>query len=153
MPHFEKIHPVAHSAANMFALVADIEKYPQFVPLCQNMNIHSTRQKGGREIILADMTAGYKAIRETFTCQVVTHGEESTIVASYIDGPFKFLENKWHFKETGTNSCDVEFVLDYEFKSRALAMLMASMFDRAFTHFTQAFEKRADELYGNKNIA
>ena len=148
MPHFEKIHPVSHSASNMFDLVADIDRYPEFVPLCQNLTTRSVREKSGREIRVADMTAGYKAIRETFTCQVVLNSAENEILASYIDGPFKFLENKWRFEETGTNSCKVHFVLDYEFKSRALALLMGSMFDRAFAHFTQAFEERADKLYG-----
>ncbi len=136
----------------MFDLVADIEKYPDFVPLCQSLTIRSTREKGGREILVADMTVGYKAIRETFTCQVVLNREAHEIVATYIDGPFKYLENRWRF-ENGSlvddaPSCDVNFKLDYEFKSRALAMLMGSMFDRAFARFTQAFEDRADALYG-----
>ena len=77
----------------MFDLVADIDSYPEFVPLCQALNTRSTRQKSGREIRLADMTAGYKSIRETFTCQVVLDRQSNQITASYIDGPFKFLEN------------------------------------------------------------
>ena len=87
-------------------------------------------------------------MRETFTCQVVLNPDAREIQASYIDGPFKFLENKWHFEPTGENSCNVHFFISYEFKSRALALLMGSMFDRAFAHFTKAFEERADELYG-----
>ncbi len=153
MPHFEKSHPVKHGAAEMFALVADIEKYPEFVPLCQSLNIRSEREKSGRTILLADMTVGYKAIRETFTCQVILHKENNLIAVSYIDGPFKFLENKWQFEEVSTNACDVHFTLDYEFKSRSLALLMGSMFDRAFAHFTQAFEERADNIYGVKTLS
>ena len=151
MPHFEKIHPVQHAAKDMFDLVADIEKYPEFVPLCQNLTVRSERSKLDRVIRVADMTAGYKAIRETFTCQVILHEATNTIHASYIDGPFKYLENKWEFVETGAGTCEVHFTLDYEFKSRALAMLMGTMFDRAFAHFTQAFEERADEIYGQRN--
>ena len=132
----------------MFDLVADIERYPEFVPLCQSLNKRTSREKAGREILLADMTAGYKSIRETFTCQVVLNRGDHEIRASYIDGPFKYLENKWHFEATGENSCNVHFHLDYEFKSRALAMLMGAMFDKAFARFTQAFEERADALYG-----
>ena len=132
----------------MFALVADIDRYPEFVPLCQALTTTSAREKAGREIRIASMTAGYKAIRETFTCQVVLNEKDNAIQASYLDGPFKYLENKWHFEETGAQTCLVHFTLDYEFKSRALAMLMGSMFDRAFAHFTQAFEDRADQLYG-----
>lgn len=132
----------------MFDLVADIEKYPEFVPLCRSLSIRSEREKSDRKIIMADMNVGYKSIKETFTCQVVSHQKDNTITVSYIDGPFKFLENKWTFIETETNNCDVYFELDYEFKSRALALLMGSMFDRAFAHFTQAFEDRADKIYG-----
>ncbi|MEP1208302.1 MAG: type II toxin-antitoxin system RatA family toxin [Rhizobiaceae bacterium] len=148
MPNFQKIHPVNHAADKMFDLVADIERYPEFVPLCQSLNTRSTRQKAGRHILMADMTAGYKSIRETFTCQVVLNREACEILASYIDGPFKYLENKWYFEAVGGNACNVHFHLDYEFKSRALAMLMGAMFDKAFARFTQAFEERADELYG-----
>ena len=150
MPKFEKVHRVRHSVEDMFALVADVEKYPEFVPLCQALKVHSRREKNGREILLADMTAGYKAIRETFTCQVILMQETNEITASYIDGPFKYLENKWRFEPAGDDACDVHFSIDYEFKSRALALLMGSMFDRAFAHFTKAFEERADELYGVK---
>ena len=148
MPHFETIHPVKHSARNMFALVADIESYPQFVPLCQALVVRSEREKAGRTIQIADMTAGYNAIRETFTCQVVAYESENKITASYIDGPFKYLENVWRFKENADGTCDIHFTIDYEFKSKALALLMGAMFDRAFSRFTAAFEERADALYG-----
>jgi coenzyme Q-binding protein COQ10 len=132
----------------MFALVADIDKYPEFVPLCQSLVTRTTRTKANREIRLADMTVGYKAICETFTCQVVLNPTDNQILASYIDGPFKYLENRWFFEATGKASCNVHFSIDYEFKNRALALLMGSMFDRAFARFTQAFEDRADALYG-----
>ncbi len=150
MPKFDKVHRVHHSSDDMFALVADVEKYPEFVPLCQMLRVHSRKEKAGRTILVADMTAGYKAVRETFTCQVILQPESSEINAGYIDGPFKYLENKWWFEETGENTCNVHFSIDYEFKSKALALLMGSMFDRAFSHFTKAFEERADELYGVK---
>ncbi|MGI9355756.1 MAG: type II toxin-antitoxin system RatA family toxin [Rhizobiaceae bacterium] len=148
MPHFEEHHRVEHRAGEMFDLVADIDRYPEFVPLCQSLETRQTRERGGKEIRTADMTVGYMAIRETFTCQVVLDRETSTITASYIDGPFKYLENKWTFEPAGESSCIIHFVLDYEFKSRALGMLMGSMFDRAFSRFVTAFEQRADERYG-----
>ncbi len=148
MPQFSKVHPVSHDAGNMYDLVADIEQYPQFVPLCQALVTRSKRHKAGREVRVADMTVGYKSIRETFTCQVVLDQEARCITASYIDGPFKYLENKWYFEPDGDEGCKVHFSIDYEFKSRALALLMGSMFDRAFAKFTQAFEERADVIYG-----
>ena len=152
MPHFEDHHTVAHKASEMFELVADIERYPEFVPLCQRLAIRQTREKSGKIIRLADMTAGYMAIRETFTCQVISNQEECQISVSYIDGPFKYLENKWMFERTDTETCIIHFVLDYEFKSRALGLLMGSMFDTAFGRFVAAFEARADELYGKSEL-
>lgn len=148
MPQFSKSHSVHHSADNMYALVADVGKYPEFVPLCQALSVRSTREKSGRTILLADMTAGYKSIRETFTCQVILQPDAHVIQVSYIDGPFKYLDNNWKFEARGNDECVVQFDLDYEFKSKALALLMGSMFDRAFSHFTKAFEERADVLYG-----
>ena len=132
----------------MYDLVADIERYPEFVPLCEALAIRSQREKGGRSIVIADMTVGYKAIRETFTSQVLLNPAALEIHAQYLDGPFRYLDNRWSFAETGPASCDVHFSIDYEFKSRVLAALMGAMFERAFARFTQAFEARADAVYG-----
>lgn len=148
MPHFEKNHPVNHSASNMFELVSDVERYPDFLPLCEGLNIRSRREKGGRELLVADMSVGYKAIRETFTSQVLLHKQALAIDVQYLDGPFKYLDNKWRFIPTGDNSSNVEFFIDYEFKSKMLGMVMGSMFETAFQRFTRAFEERADLVYG-----
>lgn len=147
MPCFDKIHPVAHSAQAMFDLVADIERYPEFVPLCKSTNIRSRRDRKGRELLISDMSVGYKLIQESFATQVLLNREALIIDVKYIDGPFRHLDNRWCFVETGANSCDVKFHIDYEFKSRALGLLMGSMFDTAFKRFTAAFEARADSLY------
>jgi coenzyme Q-binding protein COQ10 len=148
MPKFETTRRVSHAARDMFALVADVEKYPEFMPLCEALTVRSRREREGREILVADMTVGYKAIRETFTSQVHLKPDEQTIDVKYLDGPFKYLSNVWRFEDRGNQMCDVHFFIDYEFKSRILAMLMGSMFERAFRMFTTAFEKRADALYG-----
>ena len=148
MPQFDTTRRVAHSADDMFALVADIERYPEFVPLCLSLDVRSSRKKGERTILVADMSAGYKSIRETFTCQVILNPKEHVIDVSYIDGPFKYLANNWRFEPEGELGCLVQFSIDYEFKSRALGLLMGSMFDKAFRQVTTAFERRADELYG-----
>ena len=151
MPAFAKVHPVRHKAQEMFDLVADIERYPEFVPLCEALAIRSRREKGGRAILIADMSVGYKAIRETFTSQVLLNPAELEIHAQYLDGPFRYLDNRWSFAETGPGSCDVHFSIDYEFKSRVLAALMGVMFERAFAKFTRAFEERADAVYGRQD--
>jgi coenzyme Q-binding protein COQ10 len=147
MPKFEATRRVAHTPDEMFALVADIEKYPQFVPLCEALNIRSRKERDGRSVLVADMSVGYKAIRETFTTQVLLKPEDKVIDVKYIDGPFKYLSNIWSF-EPASDGCFVRFFIDYEFKSRLLAAVMGTMFDRAFRMFAEAFEKRADAIYG-----
>ncbi|KSV68289.1 cyclase [Sinorhizobium sp. GW3] len=147
MPHFETNHVVKHTADQMFDLVADVEQYPQFLPLCEALTVRSRKERDGKVLLLADMTIGYKAIRETFTTQVLLNKAERTIDVKYIDGPFKYLDNRWHFEPSGEGQSIVHFDIDYEFKSRILGALMGSMFDRAFRMFSDAFEKRADSIY------
>ena len=152
MPKFEATRRVAHTPEEMFALVADIEKYPQFLPLCEALAIRSRKERDGRTVLVADMTVGYKAIRETFTTQVYLKPDERIIDVKYIDGPFKYLSNVWGF-EPASDGCFVRFFIDYEFKSRILGAMMGSMFDRAFRMFAEAFEKRADVVYGRPGVA
>ncbi|MBO0902520.1 type II toxin-antitoxin system RatA family toxin [Jiella sonneratiae] len=147
MPKFQTTRHVKHSADEMFALVADVEKYPEFLPLCQALTIRSEREKEGKRLLVADMTVAYKMVRETFTSQVLLKPEERRIEVSYVNGPFKFLDNRWEFEPTGDDTCDVKFFIEYEFKSRTLGMLMGSMFDYAFRRFAAAFEERADKIY------
>ena len=148
MPQFETHRPVPHTPEQMFDLVADVERYPEFLPLCEALAIRSRKERDGKILLVADMTVGYKAIRESFTTQVLLNRPEHVIEVKYIDGPFKYLDNRWHFAETPSGGCTVDFFIDYEFKSRILGALMGSMFDRAFRMFTDAFEKRAATIYG-----
>ena len=132
----------------MFDLVADVEKYPEFVPLCEALCVRSRREREGRTLLVADMTVGYGAIRETFTSQVILKPDERRIDVSYVDGPFRYLSNVWRFEDFGKGRCEVHFHIDYEFKGRVLGALMGAMFDRAFRRFSAAFEERADRLHG-----
>jgi coenzyme Q-binding protein COQ10 len=147
MPQFETRRPVLHTADQMFSLVADVEKYPEFLPLCDGLVVQSRKERDGKTLLVAAMTVGYKAIRETFTTQVLLKPDERVIEVKYIDGPFKYLNNIWTFSDTGEGASEVHFFIDYEFKSRILGALMGSMFDRAFRMFSEAFEKRADIIY------
>ena len=149
MPKFEATRRVAHTPQQMFGLVADVEAYPQFLPLCEALTVRSRKERDGRTILVADMSIGYKAIRETFTTQVLLKPDENTIDVKYIDGPFKYLSNIWRF-DPAADGCEVHFFIDYEFKSRILGAVMGAMFDRAFRMFSEAFEKRADIIYGAK---
>ncbi|WP_269929463.1 type II toxin-antitoxin system RatA family toxin [Aminobacter sp. HY435] len=153
MPKFETTRHVDHPPEQMFALVADVEKYPEFLPLCEALAVRTRRERDGREILVADMTIGYKAIRETFTTQVLLTPQENTIDVKYLDGPFRYLTNEWKFVPAAGGGSSVEFFIDYEFKSRILGALMGTMFDRAFRMFAEAFEKRADAIYGPAKLA
>lgn len=151
MPSFSTRRRVKHSAADMFDLVADVEKYPEFVPLCSALKVRSRAPKDdGVEVLVADMTVAYKMVRETFTSRVTLDKPNLTILVEYLNGPFSRLQNRWTFRPAGEPACDVEFFIDYEFKSRVLAMLMGAMFDTAFRKFATAFEQRADKVYGRK---
>ncbi|EJK84815.1 type II toxin-antitoxin system RatA family toxin [Rhizobium sp. AP16] len=146
MPQFETHRPVPHTPDQMFDLVADVERYPEFLPLCDALVIRNRKERDGKVLLVADMTVGYKAIRETFTTQVLLNKAERAIDVKYIDGPFKYLDNRWRF-QPAENGSVIDFFIDYEFKSRILGALMGSMFDRAFRMFTDAFETRAGKIY------
>jgi coenzyme Q-binding protein COQ10 len=153
MPMFNSTRRVKHSPAEMYALVADVEKYPQFLPLCEGLTVRRrTPREGGGEVVLADMTVGYKAIRETFTSRVTLDPANLKILVEYVDGPFRYLENRWSFRPLDSGS-EVGFFISYEFASRMLGLLMGAMFDKAFHKFAEAFEKRADAIYGRNSPA
>jgi coenzyme Q-binding protein COQ10 len=153
MPMFNSTRRVKHSPAEMYALVADVEKYPQFLPLCEGLTVRRrTPREGGGEVVLADMTVGYKAIRETFTSRVTLDPTNLKILVEYVDGPFRYLENRWSFKPHD-KGCEIGFFISYEFASRMLGLLMGAMFDKAFRKFAEAFEKRADAIYGRSSPA
>jgi len=150
MPSFRTTRRVTHTPEEMFDLVADVEKYPLFLPLCEGLKVRSrVASEGGRETLIADMSVGYKAIHETFTSKVTLNREKLKIMVAYLDGPFRALDNLWSFRPDG-EGCLVEFYISYEFKSRMLSMVMGAMFDRAFRKFASAFEKRAEVVYGRR---
>lgn len=147
MPQFETSRPVPHSPEQMFDLVADIERYPEFLPLCEGLTVRSRKERDGKVLLVADMTIGYKAIRETFTTQVLLNRAALAIDVKYIDGPFRYLDNRWRFHPVGEGACDVHFFIDYEFRNRLLGSIMGAMFERAFRMFAEAFEARAVKIY------
>jgi coenzyme Q-binding protein COQ10 len=148
MPKFETRHHVPYSASQMYDLVADVESYPQFLPLCEVLRIRSRTPENGLDVLVCDMEVGYHAIRERFTTHVTLDAATCQILARYIDGPFRRLDNRWRFMDTPSGGSDVLFFIDYEFKSMLLQMLMGGMFDIAFRKFTAAFEERARKVYG-----
>jgi coenzyme Q-binding protein COQ10 len=149
MPSFRTTRRVAHAADDMFDLIADVERYPEFVPLCEKLVVRKREGGGeGRAILVSDMTIAYKVFRETFTSRVTLDKPRLQILVEYVSGPLRALENRWSFRPLGEHACEVEFHIVYEFRSRALALVMGAVFDRAFRRFAEAFERRADEVYG-----
>ena len=149
MPQFTTTRRVRHSAANMFDLVADIERYPEFVPLCSSLKVRRRiEEPEGVEILIADMSVSYKVIHERFVSRVTLDRPSLQILVEYLEGPFSHLENRWTFHPKGERTCEIEFFISYDFRSRMLGILMGSMFDLAFRRFAAAFEQRADRIYG-----
>ncbi len=149
MPQFRNVRRVRHSAADMFDLVADVERYPEFVPLCERLVVRRRAQSGeGVETIVAGMTVAYKLIREDFTSRVTLDRPHLQILVEYLDGPFSHLDNRWSFGPVAERVCEVDFFIAYEFKNRMLGLLMGAMFETAFRRFAEAFERRADQVYG-----
>src|SRR5437879_7671115 len=154
MPKCSSKRRVHHSGPQMFDLVADVERYPEFVPLCRSLKIRQrTPMPDGTEIVVVDMTVSFKLVREAFTSRVTLDRPNLKILVEYLQGPFSNLENRWSFEPKSDDTCAVGFFLAYEFKSRMLAMLMGAMFDTAFQRFAAAFEKRADAIYGKAGAA
>lgn len=152
MPSFRSKRHVRHSAVDMFELVADVERYPEFVPLCESLRVRRRVASGeGVDILVADMSVAYKMFRESFTSRVTLDRPRLAITVEYLDGPFSRLENRWTFKPEGERASEVDFYISYEFRSRALGLLMGAMFDAAFRRFAEAFEARADEVYGRQD--
>jgi coenzyme Q-binding protein COQ10 len=132
----------------MFALVADVEKYPQFVPLCQRLVVRRRDEReDGRVTLLAQMTVAYSFFRETFTSRVTLDPASRVIDVEYVDGPFRHMENRWHFRPVDEGHCEVDFYIDWEMRSRTLGALVGGVFEGAFRRFAGAFEARADKVY------
>jgi coenzyme Q-binding protein COQ10 len=147
MPRFQSSRDVAFTPSQMFDLVADVQAYPQFLPLCEDLRIRrSVKNSDGLDVLVADMTVGYKAIHETFTSRVTLDPDNSQILVTYLEGPFSHLDNRWQFLPSD-KGCKVEFYIDYEFRNRMLGVLMGAMFDKAFRKFSEAFEARAALIY------
>lgn len=132
----------------MFDLVADVERYPEFVPMCERLSVRKrSGDAEGVEIIIADMTVAYKIIRENFSTRVTLDRPKLSILVEYLDGPFSHLENRWRFRPETESASEVDFFIAYEFRSKMLEMVMGGLFDSAFRRFSEAFERRADKVY------
>lgn len=133
-----------HSSEQLFGLVADVEKYPEFLPWCVGARIRSQES----DLLVADLMIGFNGLNEKFTTQVKLDRVAMKIDVIYQDGPFKYLNNRWLFMSKNAGACDLDFFIDFEFKSRLLQALMGPLFGEAVRRMVGAFESRALHLYG-----
>jgi coenzyme Q-binding protein COQ10 len=149
LPRFKTVRHVPFAPREMFAVVADVERYPEFLPLCEGLTVHERKTWETRAELTATMTVGYKAIIERFKTHVMLDPEAGVIRARNLDGPFTHLDNEWRFVAAGTG-CDVHFSIDYAFRSAMLSLIVGAAFDKAVRSYTDAFEARARALYGSR---
>ena len=153
MPVFQSRRRVRHSANEMFDLVADMERYPEFVPLCVRNVIRSREVRDASEIVTSEMTVAYALFRETFRNCITLDRANGRIVVESTDGPLRQLRIEWTFRPQADDGCEVGFRLNYELASRTLALLMGSVFDVAFSRLAEAFQRRADVVYRGRRAA
>jgi len=145
MPGIRETRQLPYSAEQMFDLVANVGRYPEFLPWVVATRI---RSDDGTEMV-ADMLVGFKALREKFTSRV--HKERPRhLRVHYVDGPLRDLDNTWTFRDLPDGGCEIDFCVDFAFKNKMFEMLAGQYFDRAFRKMVTAFETRADELYGSQ---
>ena len=145
MPSASLKKEISCSKENLIKMVLDIEKYPEFVPWCLDGKIHNKIDKGNIVEITADLTIGKSFFYDTYKSFVVYDKSLDSIHATNIDGPLKYLENKWFFKQVGKNSV-IDFYVDFELKNKVLNILMLKSFDIGLKKIANAFEKRANIL-------
>lgn len=146
MPGIRETRRLPYSAQQMFDLVADVGRYSEFLPW-----VIATRVRSDSETeMVADMVVGFKSLRESFTSRV-SKERPRMIDVHYIDGPLSDLDNIWTFRPVDETSCEIDFVVEFTFKNRLFERIAGQYFDKAFRKMVEAFEKRAEQLYGNSN--
>jgi len=144
MPTHAERRRLPYSAEQLFDLVADIERYPEFLPWCLGARVRERKQN----LIVADLLIGYRMVRERFTSRVILD-RARRIDVSYSEGPFRYLNNHWLFEPQADGSCVLDFFVDFEFRSRMLQKVIELLFNEAVKRMVAAFEGRARRLYGD----
>jgi coenzyme Q-binding protein COQ10 len=149
MPTHAEKRRMPYSADEMYALIADVPAYPEFLPWCSAARVRKrTEHPDGVVQLDADLVISFKVFRERFGSRVLLRPAERVIDVKYLDGPFKYLDNHWEFHPAGETSCDVDFYVDFEFKSYVLQKIIGAVFNEAMQRIVRAFESRAAQLYG-----
>ncbi len=147
MPAHSETKVLPYTADQMYALVADVAAYPQFLPWTAAARIRSTTDQGDHVVMLADLVVSFKVFREKFGSRVVLWPDKKQIDTAYIDGPFKHLESTWRFRDV-EEGCEVAFDVDFEFKNKLLQGAAGMFFNEAMQRIVRSFERRAADLHG-----
>lgn len=148
MPTHAEQRRLPYSAKQLFDLVADVERYPEFLPWCVGARIRERTEK----LLVADLLIGFRMVRERFTSRVVLSRPDRIDVA-YSEGPFRYLTNHWVFLPQPDGGCIIDFFVDFEFRSRLLQKVIEMLFNEAVKRMVSAFEGRARQLYGAPTVA
>ena len=146
MPTHTETRQLPYTAQQMYDLVADVSKYPEFLPWTSAARIRRTDDRGDHILMDADLVISFKVFRERFTSRVLLWGVKQRIDTEYLDGPFKYMKSDWHFEDT-EGGCNVHFHVDFEFRNPILQGIIGVVFNEAMQRVVRAFEKRADALY------
>jgi len=143
MPRHSETKHLPYTPEQLFALVADVARYDEFLPWVVAVRVRSSSETE----TVADLIVGFNAFKERFTSRVIKQAP-ARICVDYVEGPLKYLHNEWHFEPAADGGTDIRFSVDFAFKSRLFETLAGAMFDRALRRMTGAFEQRAAALYG-----
>ena len=147
MPKQEESKIVSYTKDQMFDLVADIDRYDEFLPWCNNSKVINEKKEGDKKIVIADLEIGYDQFVYTYRSEVKLHEDKSQINVRNLDGPFKYLKNSWKFTTVNESECEIQFNIDFELNVSFLDILMKKFFDLAFQKMVDSFVTRANEIY------
>mgnify|MGYP001787590641 CR=1 FL=1 len=146
MPTHAETRTLPYTARQMYDLVADVGKYPQFLPWCSAARVKSVVPQGKTEVMEADLVISFKVFRERFTSRVVLMPDDMQIDTEYLDGPFRYMKSNWAFRDV-EGGCEVSFFVDFAFRNMILQKLIGVVFNEAMQRIVRAFEARAETLY------
>ena len=149
MPTHSETRHLPYSAQQMYDLVADVGRYPEFLPWCAAARIRKQVPQGDGSVLMeADLVISFKVFREKFGSRVVLWPDDRRIDTEYLDGPFKYMKSNWAFAEAADGGCEVSFFVDFEFRNAILQKIIGVVFNEAMQRIVRAFETRAKALYG-----
>ncbi len=152
MPTHSETRTLPYTAQQMYDLVADVNRYPQFLPWCSAARVKSVTPMGETEVMEADLVISFKVFREKFTSRVVLTPSTHQIDSEYLDGPFRYMKSNWAFRDV-RGGCEVSFFVDFAFRNMILEKLIGVVFNEAVHRMVRAFETRAEALYGASDVA